>query len=294
MAARDWPAYQAIADMVPVHVEDSAHAGHRNAHRNGMSSELNDQEVMRPAIPHTSLADAGAALAARPYAHRGVLVPQQPIRVVLVDDHTIFRSALRELLHRVAPEVKVIGEASSGEDAIDLVKRLTPDLVVMDLEMPGGDGLTATRALVGGEPPVKVLILTMHTEEERLMPLLRAGARGYLAKDVAERELVDAIRVVAAGDIYVQPRIARLLAASVTPPDHLSASAREQFTTLSDREQAVLHLVAEGFNGPEIGVRLGISAKTVDTYKQRIQDKVGLGHRTEYVRFAIDAGLLDR
>lgn len=126
------------------------------------------------------------------------------------------------------------------------------------------------------------------------MPLLRAGARGYLAKDVAERELVDAIRVVAAGDIYVQPRIARLLAASVTPPDHLSASAREQFTTLSDREQAVLHLVAEGFNGPEIGVRLGISAKTVDTYKQRIQDKVGLGHRTEYVRFAIDAGLLDR
>jgi DNA-binding NarL/FixJ family response regulator len=247
-----------------------------------------------PSIPHTTLADAGAALAARPYAQRGIAVPLREIRVVLADDHTIFRSALKELLRRAAPEVTVVGEASGGEEAVELVRRLFPDVIVMDLDMPRGDGLTATRMLVDGELAVRVLILTMHTEEERLMPLLRAGARGYLAKDVAERELVDAIRAVAAGDIYVQPKVARLLAASSPPSEDLSGSPRDQFTTLSEREQTVLHLVAEGFNGPEIGVRLGISAKTVDTYKQRIQDKVGLSHRTEYVRFAIDAGLLDR
>ena len=247
-----------------------------------------------PHIPLTTLADAGAALAARPYAQRGIVSPQRAIRVVLADDHTIFRSALKELLRRAAPEVTVVGEASNGEEAVELVERLGPEIIVMDLDMPGGDGLTATRVLVDRDLDVRVLILTMHTEEERLMPLLRAGARGYLAKDVAERELVDAIRAVAAGDIYVQPKVARLLAASSTASEDRSASPLNQFTTLSEREQTVLHLVAEGFNGPEIGVQLGISAKTVDTYKQRIQDKVGLSHRTEYVRFAIDAGLLDR
>ena len=252
------------------------------------------QVLRRAEIPHTTLADAGAALAARPYALRGIATPTRQIRVVLADDHTIFRSALKELLHRVAPEVLVVGEASSGEEAIELVQRLAPDIIVMDLDMPNGDGLTATRAIVDGEPAVKVLVLTMHTEEERLMPLLRAGARGYLAKDVAERELVDAIRVVASGDVYVQPKVSRLLAARSVPVHELCDSPRSQLATLSEREQAVLGLLARGFNGPEAGARLGISAKTVDTYKQRIQDKLGLGHRTEYVRFAIDAGLLDR
>ena len=258
-----------------------------------MTHALNVLES-EPRIPHTTLADAGAALAARPYAQRGIASSQRAIRVVLADDHTIFRSALKELLRRAAPEVSVIGEASGGEEAVELAERLRPEIIVMDLEMPRGDGLTATRMLIDRELDVRVLILTMHTEEERLMPLLRAGARGYLAKDVAERELVDAIRAVAAGDIYVQPKVARHLAASSTPCENRSTSPRNRFTSLSEREQTVLHLVAEGFNGPEIGVQLGISAKTVDTYKQRIQDKVGLCHRTEYVRFAIDAGLLDR
>ena len=257
-------------------------------------TRLPDVLAPAPLIPHTTLADAGAALAARPYAQRGIAVPQREIRIVLADDHTIFRIALKELLRRAAPEVNVIGEASGGDEAVELVRRLEPEIIVMDLEMPRGDGLSATRAIVDSGVAVSVLILTMHTEEERLLPLLRAGARGYLAKDVAERELVDAIRAVAAGDIYVQPRVARLLAASSPSAHAQSASPSDQFTTLSEREQKVLHLVAEGYNGPEIGVQLGISAKTVDTYKQRIHDKVGLSHRTEYVRFAIDAGLLDR
>jgi DNA-binding NarL/FixJ family response regulator len=251
-------------------------------------------QVHPPEIPHSSLAEAGAALAARPYARRGVPLPHREIRVVLADDHTILRAALRSLLQRSAPEVRIVGEAANGHEAVDMVRRLSPDVVVMDLDMAGGDGLTATRALAEGGDDVKVLVLSMHTEEERLLPLLRAGARGYLAKDVAERELVDAIRVVAAGDVYVQPTVARVLAASVTANALQSQSGREQFETLSDRERHVLCLVAEGFNGPEIGAQLGIAAKTVDTYKQRIQDKLGLDHRTSYVRFALDAGLLDR
>ena len=158
--------------------------------------------------------------------------------------------------------------------------------------MPGGDGETATRALAAFEAPPRVLVLTAHAEEERLLALLGAGATGYLAKDAAERELVDAIRVVASGDVYVRPHVARMLARSVrerSEPD----SRRQQFEALSEREQAVVRLTAEGYNGPEIGERLGISAKTVDTYKQRIEQKLGFRHRTDYVRFALALNLME-
>lgn len=245
-------------------------------------------------IPTTTLSEAGAALSARPYAKRGVPVADRQVRVVLADDHTIFRMALRYLLQRLAPEVAVVGEASNGVEAVQLVTRLAPDVLVLDLDMAGGDGLTATRELTDRGDSVRILILTMHTEEEQLLPLLRAGARGYLAKNAAERDLVDAIRVVMSGDIFVRPAIARSLATSVSPRDDRGASAREKFALLSDRERSVLRMVAQGFNGPEIGAQLGITAKTVDTYKQRIEDKLGLDHRTGYVRFAIDAGLLER
>lgn len=253
--------------------------------------------TLAPLIPLTSLVDAASALAARPYARRGTPIPQSPIRVVLVDDHTIFRVALRSLLERTAPDILVVAEASNGNDAVELVGTYTPDVLVMDLDMAGGDGLTALRALRDTASATKVLILSMHTEEERLLLLLRAGANGYVAKDVAERELVDAIRVVAAGDTYVRPRVARALAkgeVSRSTEASRSASASELFMKLSERERTVLGLVAHGFNGPEIGEQLGITAKTVDTYKQRIEGKLGLAHRTAYVRFALDAGLLDR
>ena len=245
-------------------------------------------------IPTTTLAEAGAALAARPYARRGAPVSGERITVVLADDHVLVRSALKSMLQRLAPEIVVVGEAGNGHEAVQLVARLQPDVLVMDLDMPGGDGLTATRELVDRRNPVRILILTMHTEEEQLLPLLRAGARGYLAKNAAERDLVDAIRVVMSGEVFVRPAIARVLASSTATPDVASHSARERFALLSEREQTVLGMVAQGFNGPEIGEQLGITAKTVDTYKQRIEDKLGLNHRTAYVRFAIDVGLLDR
>ena len=132
----------------------------------------------------------------------------------------------------------------------------------------------------------------IHAEEDRLIPLLEAGASGYLAKDAAGSELVDAIRAVAAGEVYVRPHVARLLAASVRGRSSTRDPMREQYDALSEREQTVVRLTAEGYGGTEIGQQLGISAKTVDTYKQRIEEKLGLKHRTDYVRFALALGLI--
>lgn len=253
-----------------------------------------DSRPTEPLVPTTSLADAGAVLSERPYVRRGAPVADRPIRIVLADDHAILRSALKAMFQRQGNEIVVIGEAGNGQEAVQLASRLAPDVLVMDLDMPGGDGLTATKELMDRHSPVRILILTMHTEEEQLLPLLRAGARGYLAKNAAERDLVDAIRVVMAGDVFVRPAVSRMLATSTAPADAAGASAREKYALLSDRERTVLRMVAEGYNGPEIGEQLGITAKTVDTYKQRIEDKLGLDHRTGYVRLAIDAGLLER
>jgi DNA-binding NarL/FixJ family response regulator len=243
-----------------------------------------------------SLAELGAQLAAAPYARRGVSVSDQTIRVLLVDDHTLVRAGLRALL-RTAPDVSVVGEAESGPEAVAETTRLKPHVVVMDLDMPGGDGATATRELAARglathESPTHVLVLTQHPEEEQLIALLDAGAGGYLAKDAAERELVDAIRVVARGDVYVRPRVARLLATSMRHHEEPANAAWRRYHLLSEREQTVFRRVAEGYNGREVSRQLGISAKTVDTYRQRIEEKLGIAHRTDYVRFALELGLL--
>ena len=222
------------------------------------------------------------------------------IRVVLVDDHQIVRSGLKAVLS-TAKDITVVGEGGNGRDALILAERLDPHVIVMDLSMPDMDGLTATRELQkanalrpppAGEPITRrVLVLTMHTEDEHLVALLEAGAGGYLLKSVADRELVDAVRTVAAGDVYVQPTAARALARGLARRDG-GAEERARFEKLTDREQVVLKMVAEGFTAPEIGEHLTISPKTVDTYKQRIGEKLGLSHRTDYVKFALKLGLL--
>jgi DNA-binding NarL/FixJ family response regulator len=238
------------------------------------------------------LAQLGASLASRPYAQRGIAMSNETIRIILVDDHAMVREGLRLLL-RTAPDIAVIGEAENGKSAVDLARRLTPDLMVLDLDMPGGDGLSSVRELKQALPTVQVLILTVHSEQERLLPLLEAGARGYLTKEAASSDLVEAIRVVASGEVYVRPAAARLLATAVVP-DHAAESARSRFQILSDREQTILRMVAEGYSGAEIARQLGISTKTVDAYKRRVQEKLGLEHRTDYVRFAIEVGILGR
>jgi len=212
------------------------------------------------------------------------------IRVVLVDDHAIVRTGLKAVLAD-APDIEVVGEASGGNEAIALAERIRPDVVVMDLSMADGDGLTATRELTHRSDGPRVLVLTMHAEEAYLEAVLEAGASGYLGKATADHDLVEAIHSVARGEIYVQPTAARVLAQGARRRDE-QATERARYERLTDRERAVMQLIAEGYTAPEIGDQLAISPKTVDTYKQRINDKLGLTHRADYVKLALKLGLL--
>jgi len=209
---------------------------------------------------------------------------------VLADDHTVVRAGLKAVLG-TAKDIDVVGEAKDGREAISLVDRFKPDVVVMDLSMAGMDGTAATKEIVAKGLSTRVLILTMHPEEDYLVPLLEAGAAGYLVKSAADRELVDAVRAVAKGDVYVRPTAARVLAKGLTKKDPHQVD-RERFEKLTERERDVLRLTAQGYSAPEIGERLFISPKTVDTYKQRINEKLGLSHRADYVQFALRLGLL--
>ena len=217
-------------------------------------------------------------------------MPGDIIRVVLADDHAVVRAGLRAVLS-VARDIEVIGEAKNGREAIAMVERFKPDVVVMDLSMPELDGTAATKEIVTKGLSTRVLVLTMHTEEEYLVPLMEAGAAGYLVKSAADRELVDAVRAVAHGDMYVHPSAGRILAKNLTKKDP-AKTERERFDKLTQRERDVLRLVAQGYSAPEIGERLFISPKTVDTYKQRIQEKLHFTHRSHYVQFALKLGLL--
>jgi DNA-binding NarL/FixJ family response regulator len=212
------------------------------------------------------------------------------IRIVLADDHAVVRAGLKAVLG-TARDMLVIGEASNGLEAVALAERLNPDVIVMDLSMDQMDGSTATREIVAKGLSARVLVLTMHAEEEYLIQVLEAGAAGYLVKSAADRELVEAVRTVARGDLYVRPGAARVLAKGLTRKDPAKAE-RERYEKLTERERDVLRLVAEGYSAPEIGERLFISPKTVDTYKQRIHEKMGLSHRAAYVQLALRLGLL--
>jgi len=212
------------------------------------------------------------------------------IRVVLADDHAVVRSGLKAVLG-AARDIDVVGEASNGREAITLVNRLNPDVVIMDLTMAEMDGMTATKTIAEQGSAARVLVLTMHTEEEYLVQVLQAGAAGYIVKSAADRELVDAVRTVARGEVYVQPTAARVLARGLTQKDP-HAEERARFEKLTEREQDVLKMVAQGYTAPEIGAKLYISPKTVDTYKQRINEKLGLQHRADYVKLALRLGLL--
>ncbi|MES2180382.1 MAG: response regulator transcription factor [Gemmatimonadota bacterium] len=218
------------------------------------------------------------------------MVINDTIRVILADDHLVVRAGLKALL-ATNRDIEIVGEATNGREAIALVERLAPHVAVLDLDMPVMDGIAATKELVKRQSATRVLILTMHSEDEYLVSLLEAGAAGYLVKSAADRELADAVRAVAAGDSYVQPSAALALARNVSRrAEH--ADERAQYQQLSERERDVLVHVAGGYSASEIGERLFISPKTVETYKQRITEKLGLSHRADYVQFCLRLGLL--
>ncbi|CAN5737373.1 response regulator transcription factor [soil metagenome] len=213
----------------------------------------------------------------------------KPIRILLADDHAVLRAGLRALLDAEA-EIEVVGEAGTGEEAVDRARLLLPDLVVMDLSMPGMGGLEATRQISALEQGTRVLVLTVHAEEEYLLPVLEAGGSGYVRKTSADEDLIEAIHTVARNEVFLYPSAAKLLLQGYKAAD--AGGEIDPTDPLSDREREVLTFTAEGYSSSEIGKKLFLSPKTVDTYRSRIMQKLRLTHRSELVRFALKTGLL--
>jgi two-component system response regulator NreC len=211
------------------------------------------------------------------------------IHLLLVDDHEIVRAGLR-MLFSAEPEVEIIGEASSGEEAVAAVPNLAPDVVLMDVGMPGMGGVEATRRIKASHPQVAVLALTMHEDEEYFFEMLAAGASGYVPKRAAPDDLMSAIRIVRQGDVYIYPSLARLLVKDFLHRSEASApEAREELTP---REQEVLTYIAEGYSNREIADALVISVKTVDRHRENLMRKLQLHNRVELVKYAIEKGLI--
>jgi len=218
-------------------------------------------------------------------------------RLVLADDHAVLRSGLRMLLESHG-EFEVVGEAADGAAAVDMATRLHPDLVLMDISMPGMDGMEATRQIRAAVPDLKILVLTMHDDAGYLREVLAAGASGYILKKAVDSELISAIQAVLRGEVFVYPSMTRALVEQYLTQRPVSTPApsqepRSPVEGLSPRELEVLKLVASGFTSREIAEQFGLSAKTVESYRARIGEKLGTTSRTDFIRYALQAGLLD-
>lgn len=224
------------------------------------------------------------------------------IRLMLVDDHDIVRVGLKTFLDGES-NLKVIAEAGTGSEAIGLIEQASPDVVIMDISMPGVDGIEATRRIKEGYPDCRVLILSVHEDKQYLFEVMAAGASGYITKHSVPDELVNAIHSVAAGKIYLQSTLARWLLedyrklSDQSKSGGLQSNNREEHAkdleVLSKRELQVLELVSEGLTNPLIGERLGISHKTVARHRERIMNKLDLHSCAELVKFAVRTGLID-
>lgn len=211
------------------------------------------------------------------------------IRVLLVDDHAILRAGLRALLETYS-DTEVVGEAGDGQEAIRRVQKLRPDVVLMDVGMPGMNGLVATRYIMEEYPDTKVLILTQYDNKEYVLPLLQAGAAGYVLKQAADTDLIKAIRAVYRGDSFLHPSIARMLMEAYASNDKQPV---DPYESLTPREREVLVLVAAGHTNREIADILHVSPKTVDVHRTRLMKKLDLHHVADVTRYAVRRGLLD-
>jgi two-component system response regulator NreC len=224
------------------------------------------------------------------------------IRLILVDDHAVIRVGLRTFLQTQA-DFDVVAEAGNGQEAVDRAMEFHPDVILMDITMPGIDGMEATRRLRVLCPECLVLALTVHDDKQYLMQMLAAGASGYITKQAAADELVEAIHTIASGNVYLQPALARwlledyqrLARQGISAPPVLSESADGKvigLEILSLRERQVLEMIAQGISNQEIGERLALSHKTIARHRERIMKKLNMHSRTELVKFAIRTGLV--
>jgi two-component system, NarL family, response regulator NreC len=210
----------------------------------------------------------------------------RPLRVLLVDDHATIRHGLSGILRRT-PGIEVVGEAETGEEALREAERLRPDVVLMDLAMPGMGGIEATRQITASMPDVRVLALTAETEEEALMSVLRAGGSGFVCKTSAHEDIFPALAAVARDEVFLYPSGNRLLLG-----DFLREQDPGPLASLSEQERNILLLAAEGFNSTDIGKQLFLSPKTIDSYRSRLMRQLGLRRRSDLVQLALRSGLL--
>jgi len=211
------------------------------------------------------------------------------IRVLIADDHAIVRTGLRALL-KSEPDLELVGEATGGYEAIDLVGKTHPDILILDLSMPDLDGIAVTRQVKPQYPDLRILILTVHEDEAMLREAIKAGASGYLLKRAAETELLSAIATVRRGDLCIDPAMLRVLLVESTRPKPGQPASPEPLTP---RETEVLKLIVQGYTNRQIGETLSISVRTVEGHRANLVDKLGLHSRVELVRYARDHGLID-
>lgn len=211
-----------------------------------------------------------------------------PIRVLIADDHTIVRSGVRLLL-QTEPDIEVVGEAETGKEAIELAENLQPDIVLMDIAMPEIDGLEATRQIKTRYPNINVLVLTMHRSDDYFFEMLKAGASGYVLKAAETNELIHAVRVIARGEVYLYPTMAKKLLSDYL---HTVGSHIQNEQSLSQREKEILGLLAEGYTNIEIAEKLVISPSTVHTHRNNLLKKLNLSNRHELIQYARQRGIL--
>jgi two-component system response regulator NreC len=211
------------------------------------------------------------------------------IRVLIADDHAIVRAGLRALVHSEAT-MELVGEATGGYEALELVSEAQPDVLVLDLSMPDLDGISVTKKIKPQFPSLHILILTIHEDQALLRESLRAGAGGYILKHAAEAELISAIHTLLRGDLYVDPSMLRLLLKDETSPVTTVSRSAE---TLTPRETEVLKLIVQGNTNRQIGEELNISVRTAESHRANICGKLGLQSRVELVRYAREHGLIE-